>query len=112
MKTIKLLQTPITNTQAPADFILDYRREFLRLVEISPEGLTVSQMDIAVKVARKLQDYGAVEIFLEDAEWEHLLSRLKAARFNLIAPEIIDMLRSVESAPDSMILHEPKKASY
>ena len=101
MKKIKLIQTEITNTQAPEGFILDYRREFLRLVEISPEGLTISQMDTAIKVARKLQSYGELEILLEDAEWQYLLDRLKAARFNLIAPEIVEMVRSVERAESS-----------
>jgi hypothetical protein len=110
MKKIILLQTQITNTQAPADFVLDYRREFLRLIEISPEGMTISQMDMAVKVARKLQDHGELEILLEDAEWEYLLGRLRAARFNLIAPEIIDMLRAVEGAPDAAFSQSTKKA--
>lgn len=110
MKKITLTQTQITNTQAPEDFVLDYRREFLRLVEISQEGLTVSQMGVAIKVACKLQDYGALEVFLEDAEWEYLLGRLKTARFNLIAPEILAMVLSVETAPDAPIAQEAKKA--
>ena len=103
MKKITLIQTQITNTQAPADFVLDYRREFLRLIEISPEGMTISQMDLAIKIARKLQDYGSHEICLEDAEWEYLLARLKTARFNLVAPEIVEMARAVESAPEIVI---------
>jgi hypothetical protein len=103
MKLIKLIQTEITNTQAPVDFLLDYRREFLRLVEIAPEGLTVTQMDVAIKLARKLHNYGDWEILLEDAEWEYLLNRLKSARFNLVAPEIVEMVKSVEQAQDKTI---------
>lgn len=32
MKQIKLIETRLTNSQAQADFLLNYRREFLRLV--------------------------------------------------------------------------------
>jgi hypothetical protein len=103
MKRIKLIKTEISNTQAPIDFVLDYRREFLRLVELAPEGLTVSQMDTAIKVARKLVHCEGQEILLEDAEWKYLLDRLKGARFNLVAPEIVEMVLSVERAEDAPI---------
>ena len=103
MKRIRLIKTEISNTQAPPDFLLDYRKEFLRLVELAPEGLTVSQMDVAIKVARKLWDCGNPEILLEDAEWQYLLDRLKSARFNLVAPEIVEMVRSVEQAQDGAV---------
>lgn len=109
MKRIKLIKTEISNTQAPPDFILDYRREFLRLVELAPEGLTVSQMDVAIKVARKLFRSETEEILLEDAEWKYLLDRLKSARFNLVAPEIVEMVKSVEQAIEAEI-EEAKSA--
>ena len=110
MKRIKLIKTEISNTQAPADFLLDYRREFLRLVELAPEGLTVSQMDAAIKVARKLFRSETEEILLEDAEWKYLLDRLKSARFNLVAPEIVEMVRSVEQASEPETVEEIKTA--
>lgn len=103
MKRIRLIKTEISNSQAPSDFILDYRREFLRLVELAPEGLTVSQMDTAIKIARKLFHSETETILLEDAEWKYLLDRLKSARFNLVAPEIVEMVKSVEQASEPEI---------
>ncbi len=50
MKQVKLIKTKVTNTalnkQQP-DFELDYKTEFLRLVEIMPDGITTSQMGAA-----------------------------------------------------------------
>ena len=98
MKQIKLITTPITNSQAPADFALNYRNEFLRLVEIAAEGLTVSQMAVAIKVASKLQSTPIGNLYLEDTEWEYLRGKLSAAKWNFIAPEIVAMVEAVEKA--------------
>lgn len=101
MKRITLIETKITNSQTPADFTLDYQREFLRLVEMVPEGITASQMGTAIKLAQKLQHaQTGDQIILEDAEWEYLNGKLAAAKFSFIAPEIVRMVESVAQAED------------
>lgn len=97
MKRINLIKTQITNSQA-RDFILDYRAEFLAIIETVPEGITASQMGTAIKIASKLQNYERTEIFLEDAEWDYLKNKVVNARFQRIAPEIVAMVEAVENA--------------
>lgn len=100
MKRFKLITTQVTsNSQVPEAFELNYRKEFLRMIEIAPEGTTVSQMGTAIKVAKKLQDTpDDGTVFLEDAEHEYLLGKARAFRFTLIAAEIVEMIEAVEKA--------------
>lgn len=106
MKQIKLIETSITNSNAPADFKLSYKKEFLRLVEIIPEGATASQMGSLIKVSEKLMkcpEDGT--LYLEDAEWETLKGKLESAKFNIVAPEIVAMVEVVKKAEDSEAPH-------
>ncbi len=105
MKQIPLITTPITNSQAPEGFSLDYRREFLRLIETAAEGLTVTQMAVAIKIAAKLQNAPGGALYLEDAEWEYLRAKLAASRWNFAAPEIIAMVEAVEKAQNCEAPH-------
>ena len=99
MKKIQLLSVPVTNSQAAKDFELDYRFEFLRLVEVVPEGITISEMGDAIKIADKLRiaQTGST-VYLEDAEHAYLLNRVKNFRFQLVCREIYDMLESLKNA--------------
>lgn len=112
MKRIKLISTPLTNTNVPEGFLLDYRREFLRLVELIPEGITAMQMGAAISVARKLQqtEEGGY-LLLEEHEWEYLRARLSAAKFTMAAPEIVVMVSAVELAKDVDASHLQREAS-
>jgi hypothetical protein len=99
MKAFRLQETTVTNSQAAEDLKLNYRREFLRMVEIIPEGVTASQMDSAIKVARKLRDTpDGGTVFLEDAEWEYLKQRAETHKFSLVAPEIVEMIAALRNA--------------
>ena len=116
MKQIKLIKTKVTNTalnkQQP-DFELDYKTEFLRLVEIMPDGIQASQMGTAIKVAGKLINTPPGEfLILEDAEMDYLRDRLKAARFQFTAPEVVAMVEAVENAETVTAPHlKSEKAS-
>lgn len=106
MKKIKLIKTKITNSQVPDDFELDYKKEFCRIVEVVPEGCTVSQMANAIKVAEKLASTPAGEnLILEDAEAEFLANKLKTAKFAFVAPELVTMVEAVEKAEDYTAPH-------
>lgn len=113
MKKIKLIKTGITNSQVPEDFELDYKKEFSRIIEIVPEGCTVSQMTTAIKVAGKLANTPAGEdLILEDAEAEFLANKLKSAKFAFIAPELVTMVEAVEKAEECLAPHlKSEKAS-
>lgn len=112
MKRITLIETKITNSQTPADFTLDYQREFLRLVEIVPDGITASQMGTAIKLAKKLRDAETGNhLLLEDAEWAYLKDKLTSAKFNFVAAEIVAMVEAVSQAEDigSHLISEEKR---
>jgi len=99
LKQIRLITTCITNTQAPEGFLLDYRNEFMRIVEYIAEGLTTSQMGAAIKVAIKLHNAQAGDVLiLDDEEWEYLRARVGATKFSFAAPEIVAMVEAVERA--------------
>lgn len=100
MRRIDLITTTITNSQAPADFCLSYRSEFLRLLEIIPEGITATDMVALLDVIRKLQDAKETStMWLEENEWTTLRDRVKEARFTIVAPQIVEMVNAVTTAP-------------
>lgn len=106
MKKIKIVETEITNSQAPEGFLLNYRREFLRIVEFIPEGATASQMGAAIRIARKLDQCSPGQwLYLEDAEWEYLKNKAAAARFTFAAPEIVAMVEAVQHAEEAEAPH-------
>ncbi|MCI0353075.1 MAG: hypothetical protein L0Z53_26950 [Acidobacteriales bacterium] len=99
MRRIKLIETSVTNSAVPADFRLSYKTEFLRLCEISAEGMTISQMGDAIAVAKKIRDAEIGDtVSLENAEWEFLKSKLQSNRWTLISPEVVEMVKAVEAA--------------
>lgn len=117
MKKIKLIKTKVTNSQVPEDFELDYKKEFQRIIEIVPDGATVSQMATAIKVAEKLSKTPPEStLWLEDAEQEFLLTKLKGTKFGFVAPEIVAMVEAVEhaetaEAPHLKAVKEAKEAT-
>src|SRR5262245_46722427 len=106
MKKIKIIETALTNSHAPEGFTLNYRREFLRMIETIPEGATASQMGVAIKIADKLTRCDLDHyVFLEDAEWKYLCDKATAARFGLVAPEIVAMVEAVQNAEECEAPH-------
>jgi hypothetical protein len=100
MRRLDLINTAITHSSAPKDFSLSYRTEFLRVLEIIPEGITATNMVALLDVIRKLQDAKETStVWLEEAEWTTLRDRVKEARFTIVAPQIVEMCNAVVNAP-------------
>ena len=100
MKHIQLKTVTVNNSAVPAGFTLNYRREYLQLLEVAPDGLTVGEMGDLIKVIQKLraiEDDGLLR--LEDAEWNAFKSRVERAKFQFVASEIVDLISTVINAP-------------
>lgn len=100
MKKIPLLTVTISNHSVPDEFRLSYRHEFLQLVETIPEGVKVSEMAALLAIVEKLNDLDSDSITLTDSEWTTLRDRLTAAKFTIVAPEIVAMVAAVENATE------------
>lgn len=97
MKRIHLKTVKLTNSQLPDNFEFEYKKELLQIIEIVPEGITTSQMASALKIQKKLQN--AVDsIYLEDADWQWLNSKMAAHKWRLIAPEVVEFVESIARA--------------
>lgn len=80
---------------------LSYKKLFLQLVEVFPEGIRASEMGDAISISKKLQnatDDGS--IFLENSEHSYLCTRFDNHRFGIAAPEIIEMREALFKAKD------------
>ena len=100
MKKIPLLTVTISNHSVPDGFRLSYRNEFLQLVETVPEGIKISEMAALLGIVEKLNDLNSDSMILTDNEWTILQDRLKAAKFTIVAPEIVAMVAAVENATE------------
>lgn len=99
MRSIRLIETPVTNSAAGDQFRLNYKKEFLAMVEIVPEGVTTSQMANAIKIGEALRKTSLDSLLiLEDAEWEYLRARAEAHKFSLVCPEVVAMVNAVKNA--------------
>ena len=100
MKTIQLKTVTVNNSAVPAGFTLNYRREYLQLLEVAPDGLTVGEMGDLIRVIvklRALEDDGLLR--LEDSEWTAFKARVEKAKFQFVAAEIVDLISAVTNAP-------------
>lgn len=96
MKNIKLEVKSVSLPSLASDFTLSYKNEYLRLLDMVPEGVTVVELTDLVNVINKLKaidDYGI--LMLQDSEWLALKKRIESAKFNLVAPEVLDMCNAV-----------------
>ncbi len=99
MKRINLKICTVNNSAVPAGFELNYRREYLQLLEVAPDGVTVSEMAKLIRVIDRLkiaEDSGS--ILLEDADWQTLRERVEAAKFQFVAAEIVELVENVTNA--------------
>ena len=99
MRAVRLIETPVTNSAAGDQFRLNYKKEFLAMVEIVPEGMTTSQMGSAIKIGETLRKTSLDSLLiLEDADWEYLRQRAEAHRFSLVCPEVVAMVDAIKNA--------------
>lgn len=93
---IKFTLQTIPLTQYPG-VTLNYRAELLRLCRVSTEGVTAEEISAYLPLAQRIE--AAKEaIELDPREHAVLLARLRAQRWNLIVPEILDFLREFAEA--------------
>lgn len=102
MRVIDLKVVPMSHPSLPDDFTLNYKNEYLRLLDVVPEGVTVVELADLVAVISKLKasnDEGTLK--LEESEWSAIKKRVESAKFNLIAPEILHMCQAVINASEA-----------
>lgn len=79
--------------------MLNYKEQFLRVVEAFDEGATIDTLrkyfDLNAKL-RAVDDLGMLE--LENAEYDLLLAKLKSQKWAFFAMEILAMVDAVEKA--------------
>ena len=62
----------------------------------SAKGLTVQSAIRVIDRLQKAPEVGSVS--LEDADWETLKARVEAAKFQVVASEIVEMVENVTNA--------------
>ena len=97
MKSIDLKVVTVETVNGP--ITLDYRRQFISLLEYVPDGATVNELSALVSVAQKL-NRASDSVSLDTAEWEILKQRLEATKFSIVNQGVIDMVRAVTEAPE------------
>jgi hypothetical protein len=108
MKRIFFKTVGLSNSQLPAEFEFDYRKELLQIIEIVPEGLTVSAMSSALKVQKALSN--AIEsVYLEDADWEWLKGKVQVHKWRFVASEIVDFEKAITEAETAESPHLASK---
>lgn len=106
MRSIKLQKVTLTNSQVPDDFEFSYKKELLRLVEIVPEGSTITAMKEALKAQEILSNAsGTATIFLEDSTWEFLRAKVNAEKWRFVAKELLDFNNAINDAPECEAPH-------
>lgn len=97
MKRIFLKTVKLTNSSIPEGFEFDYKKELLQIVEVLPEGATVSQMASALKVQAKLNN-AHESFYLEDADWKWLCDKVSGNKWRFVAPELADFEKAITEA--------------
>lgn len=98
MREIKLKTVILTNSQLQG-FKFNYRNELLQVIEIIPQGITLPEMTIAIKVQTLLQkakDDSTIK--LDDSEWAWLCKRVMENQWRVIAPEIVTFAEEIKNA--------------
>lgn len=101
MKSIQLktFQLAITGM---SPVTISYRREFLNMLEVIPEGLTIAQMGDMIKIIDKLRALTDEDILrLEPTEWEALKTRVTQAKFSFVSADLVAMVNAVLEAADA-----------
>jgi len=79
--------------------VLDYKTQFVNLLEFVPEGVSINELSTLVSVAQKLRR-ASDSVELDTQEWTTLKSRLEATKFTMVTQEVVDMIRAVTEAEE------------
>ena len=106
LETVKMMM----GEPVPQEVNLDYREQImsLLLIPMDPQGGTnYEEMAVVLPIHAKFKSCDKGYIVLEDAEHEETVKRLKNAKFRQNTPEIYEMIRSVDDAPDYNLSEVP-----
>ena len=110
MKRIFLKTVTLSNSNIPDGFEFDYKKELLQIIEVLPEGATISQMSSALKVQAILKN-ASQSFYLEDADWEWLKNKVTANKWRIVAPELVDFEKAITEAVTEDAPHLTNAAS-
>lgn len=97
MKSITLKTVTVETSNGP--LMLDYRRQFIGLLEYVPEGATVNELAALVGVAQKLAR-SSDSVTLDNEEWHTLKTRIEATKFSIVNQGVVEMIQAVLEAPE------------
>lgn len=97
MKSIDLKQVTVETVNGPV--ILDYRRQFIGMLEYVPEGATVNELAALVGVAQKLTRASDI-VTLDNDEWKILKARIEATKFSVVNQGVVEMIQAVTEATE------------
>lgn len=97
MKSIYLKRVEIETSNGM--IVLDYKTQFVNLLEFVPEGVSINELSTLVSVAQKLRR-ASDSVELDTQEWTTLKSRLEATKFTMVTQEVVDMIRAVTEAEE------------
>lgn len=79
--------------------VYDYKRLILDIARTHPRGITIADMEKAVRVISRVQAANGV-LKLEDADWEVLKSYIQNYPFAIAAPELLQFWKDISEAPE------------
>ena len=94
MKQIELKVVP---TEAG---VLDYRKLILEISRTHPHGITIPEMEKAVRVIARARDANGI-LLLEDADWETLKTYIQGYPFAYASKELLQFSKDISGAPEA-----------
>jgi poly-D-alanine transfer protein DltD len=81
---------------------LDYKELILQISKTHPQGITIDQMEKAIRVITKTKSANGV-LNLEDADWETLKAYIQAYPFAIADPLILQFAKDVSEASEAKV---------
>ena len=113
MKKVSLKKVKMCVMEQEVD--LNYKKQIescLLNPRVGAEGTVAKEMATVYPIIKKFRDLNEFEqfILLEDAEHTEILERLKETKFIQNTPELHEMIKSIEDAPDHWVKLEEEQA--
>lgn len=81
---------------------VDYKDLIINIAKIHPQGITVADMEKAVRVITAARKANGV-LKLEDADWETLKTYLSVYPFQIVDEALIQFKNDIHNAPNAEI---------